>query len=379
MAAIVSAEMSRFGRREDNVLQLAAESALPIARRFSDIIDFAIISNCYSGELADVSGVNDLLTTYLSMDTVPSFRVDNTSASGGASLMAACSLIDSGMKKSVLLTGVEKMSGKPTREVARTIASLLPPKEREAGPSLPSLAGLLTKLYLKEYQEARRESIAKVSVKNHKNGAMNQYSHIKKEVTLEEVLESRVIADPLRLYEFCPVSDGSASLFMVPDDEAESYSKKPVYIKGIGFGSDTSFLTDRKDLLHLDAVRRAGKEAMERAGVTRPDFAELHDMSSILEIVESEALGLFGRGEGHIAVENGVTGIGGELPINTSGGLISRGHPIGATGIAQIYEAYLQITDKAGSRQVKSASVGMTLGMAGFGNSAVATILGESR
>ena len=377
MVAIVSAEHSKFGKRDEDILDIAAESALPVVRKHREEIDFVIVSNCYSGEFNDISGLNDLLTTYLSLDRTPSIRVDNTSASGGASLFAASSLLESGAADRVLVIGVEKMSEKPTRDVARIITSLLGRRERQAGPTLPSLAGLLAKIYMNKYPVSR-ESIARVSVKNHENGAKNPVAHIRKPLTLDQVLESRVIVDPLRLYEFSPVSDGSASLLLTRDDEAESYSGKPVYVKGIGFGSDSTYITDRSDLLKLDAVRSAGASAMKAAGIDRPDFAELHDMATILEIVESEALGFFEEGEGWKAVDEGVTEIGGEFPINSSGGLMSRGHPIGASGVSQVYEAYLQITGNAGQRQIKNASTGFTVGMAGFGNSAVATVVGDS-
>ncbi len=378
MVAIVSAEHSKFGKRDEDIFGIAAESALPIVRNFGDEIDFVIVSNCYSGEFNDVSGLNDLLTTYLSMDRTPSIRVDNTSASGGASVLVASSLLESGAADRVLVIGVEKMSEKPTKDVARIITSLLGRREREAGPTLPSLAGILAKLYMEKYP-VPRESIARVSVKNHENGAKNPISQIRKPLTVEQVLESRVIVDPLRLFEFSPITDGSASLLLTRSNEAESYSGKPVYVKGIGFGSDSTYITDRDDLLRLEAVRAAGNTALKRSGIARPDFAELHDMASILEIVESEALGFFGAGEGWKAVDDGTTGIGGEFPINSSGGLMSRGHPIGASGISQIYEAYLQITGKAGQRQIRNASTGFTLGMAGFGNSAVATVVGDSQ
>ena len=377
MVAIVSAEHSKFGRSEEDILDIAAESALPIVRKNRDQIDFVIVSNAYSGEFNSISGLNELITTYLALDNTPSFRVDKTSASGGAAVLAASSMLESGFASSVLLIGAEKMTGKPTREVAGTIATLLGRREREAGPSLPSLAGLLAALYMKKYP-ATRESIAMVSEKNHRNGALNPVSHISKAVTVKQILESRVIADPLRLYEFCPVSDGSSSLLMVRDEDAASYSGKPVYVRGIGMGSDTSYVTDREDLLALKAVRDAGKSALKQAGPSKPDFTELHDMSSILEIVEAEALGFFGEGEGWKALENGITEINGEFPINSSGGLISRGHPIGATGVSQIFEAYQQINGNAGSRQIKNHSTGFTIGMAGFGNSAVAAVLGDA-
>lgn len=375
MAAVVSAGFSRFGKRKEGILDIAAESALPVTRKYRDGIDFVLVSNCYSGEFNGISGLNNLVTTYLSIDTVPSIRIDNTSGSGGAALFSAVSLVESGRSKGVLLVGVEKMSERPTKEVTKIISSLLGEREKAAGPSLPSLAGLLTKLYMEEFG-APRESIAQVAVKNHRNGALNPNAHIQKVLTLEQVMASAVIVDPLRLFEISPISDGATSLLVVPDDMAESYTGRPVYVRGIGMSSETAHLTDRERYTDIPSVRRAGEMARREAGIDRPDFAELHDMATVLEIVQSESLGFFPRGEGWKAVVDGVTEIGGDLPINTSGGLNSKGHPIGASGVAQAAEVFLQLRNEAGQRQVKHAESGMAMSMAGFGNSATAAILG---
>ena len=378
MAAVVSAGFGKFGKRKENILEIAAESALPITRKFRDSIDFVLVSNCYSGEFNGISGLNNLVTTYLSMDTLPSIRIDNTSGSGGAALFTAVSLVESGRAKSVLVVGVEKMSEKPTKEVTKIISSLLGEREKAAGPSLPSLAGLLAKDYMSEFG-APRESLAQVAVKNHRNGALNPHAHIQKVLTLEQVMGSAVIVDPLRLFEISPISDGSTSILVVPDETAESYTDKPVYVKGIGMSSEAAYLTDRNTFTDIPSVRRAGEIAKRQSGVDRPDFAELHDMATVLEIVQSESLGFFKRGEGWRAVADGVTEIGGEFPINASGGLNSKGHPIGATGIAQAAEVFQQIRGEAGQRQVKHAENGMMMNMAGFGNSAVAAVMGAVR
>ncbi|MEL9970818.1 thiolase family protein [Metallosphaera sp.] len=375
MVAIVDASLTRFGKRKEDVFQLAKESSLPIIRRFKDI-DFVLISNSYSGEFNNVSGINNLISSYLSLDEIPSIRIDNTSGSGGSAILVAKSLIDSGQARAVLVIGVEKMSTMKTREVTSVISSLLPPRERSIGISLPSLASIMTKIYMRRYG-ASREAIAEVSVKNHWNGARNPFAHIRKEITLEEVLSSPVVADPLRQYEFCPISDGAASVLITSDEEALSYTSKPVFIKGVAMGSDSSHITDREDILEMKAVKIAGELAMKRAKVERVDFAELHDMATILEIVEGEALGLLEKGKGWTYYLNGMTGVDGEIPINTSGGLNSKGHPIGASGIGQVIEGFLQIRGEAGERQVKEARVGLTVSMAGFGNSATAIVLGD--
>lgn len=375
MTAVVSAHFSRFGKRSESVLELAAESALPIVRKSAKEIDLVIVSNSYSGEFNGISGINNLVATYLSMDDVPSMRVDNTSGSGGTAVLAAHSIIRAGEARTVLVVGVEKMSDRQTRDVTSIISSLLGERERATGASLPSLAALLATIYMRKYS-ATRESLAQVAVKNHRNALLNPYAHIHKAVSLDEVLSSRTIIEPLRLYEISPISDGAASLLLTSDETAGSFTDKPVYIRGTGFASDSAFITSRNELTSLESVRRAGAVALKRSGVNRPDFAELHDMATVLELVEAEALGLFKEGEAWKAVLSGGTDIGGEMPLNTSGGLNSKGHPIGASGVAQIGEVFLQLRNEAGQRQVKNAETGLALSMAGFGNSAAVTVLG---
>ncbi|MCL5804053.1 MAG: thiolase family protein, partial [Candidatus Thermoplasmatota archaeon] len=214
------------------------------------------------------------------------------------------------------------------------------------------------------------------AVKNHRNGALNQYAHFQKPVDLSDIMKSKIIADPLRLYDFCPVSDGAASLILTRDDMAQSFTGKAVKIRGISSYSSNPVISERKSLLEIDCVKEASDKVFKETGLTRKDvdFAEVHDMSTILEIVESENIGFFEKGSGYMALRDGITEISGELPINPSGGLNSKGHPIGATGVAQACEVYQQINGLAGPRQVKRHEVGFTLNMAGFGNNAVAGI-----
>ncbi|MCH4816131.1 MAG: thiolase family protein [Saccharolobus sp.] len=374
MVAIIDANLTRFGKRKESLLELAGEVVLPLIRKYE--IDFVVVSNSYSGEFNSLSGINNLITTYLSIDRVPSIRVDNTSGSGGSAILVAKSLLDSKIAKTVLVLGVEKMSEKNTKQVTSVIASLLPPEEKIAGLTLPSLAGLMTKEYMRRYN-ASREAFALVAVKNHYNGSLNPYAHIQKVVSLEEVLNSPIIADPLTLYEFTPISDGASAIVMVRNEDAYSFTNKPVFIKGIGASSDTSYLSEREDILSINAVRIAGLTARKMAKIDQVDFAELHDMATVLEIVEAEELGLLKKGEGWKAYYDNYTAINGEIPINTSGGLNSKGHPIGASGVAQAVEAFLQIRNEAGSRQVKNARVGLSLSMAGFGNSATVVVYGD--
>ncbi|BFH73116.1 thiolase family protein [Sulfurisphaera javensis] len=371
MVAIVDIGITRFGKRKENIFELAKESTQNLLKYN---IDFVIISNSYSGEFNEISGISSLLTTYLNIDNIPSLRVDNTSGSGGSALLIAKSLLEAKEANVVLVLGIEKMSDKKTKEVTKIISSLLPHDERIA--SLPSLASLSALEYMKKFN-APRESIAQVAVKNHYNGSLNPYAHIQKRVTLEEVLNSPIISEPLRLYEYTPISDGAAAVVMVRNEDALSYTSKPVYIKGIGTSNYTAYISEKEDFITLPAVVHASKKAFRKAKVDKIDFAELHDMATILEIIQSEDIGLFKKGEGWKAVMEGITSLQGEIPINPSGGLNSKGHPIGASGIAQAVEAFLQIRGEAGERQVKNARVGLSLSMAGYGNSATVIIYGD--
>lgn len=377
MVSIVAASFARFGKREEDIFTITKESALPLVEKYRDSIDFVVVSNAYSGEYNGISGLNNLLTTYLGVENIPSMRVDNTSGSGGSAVLAAKALVSSGEAGNVLVIGTEKMTGYPTKRSTRIIASLLPPEERVSGVSLPSLAGFLTKAYMKQFSPTR-ESIAKVAVKNHHNGSLNPYAHFQADVSLEKVLESKVIADPLRIYEYCPVSDGAVSLMVTGDDESASFTDRPVRILGTGASSGSSSLASRESLVTIDAVKKSSRLAFERSGLKPSDIdiAELHDMASILEIVESEDAGFFRKGEGWKALETGETALDGRLPINTSGGLNSKGHPIGASGVAQSAEIFLQLTGQAGKRQARNHSTGFSVSMAGFGNNATAFVYG---
>jgi acetyl-CoA acyltransferase len=284
-------------------------------------------------------------------------------------------MIKSGYVNTVLIIGAEKMTSVPSRRSTSIIASLLSERERKSGLTLPSLAAFMAKAYMREYGVGM-EMISSVAVKNHRNGALNQYAHFQKPVDLSDIMKSKIIADPLRLYDFCPVSDGAASLILTRDDMAQSFTGKAVKIRGISSYSSNPVISERKSLLEIDCVKEASDKVFKETGLTRKDvdFAEVHDMSTILEIVESENIGFFEKGSGYMALRDGITEISGELPINPSGGLNSKGHPIGATGVAQACEVYQQINGLAGPRQVKRHEVGFTLNMAGFGNNAVAGI-----
>jgi acetyl-CoA C-acetyltransferase len=267
------------------------------------------------------------------------------------------------------------MTHRTTGEATDVIASLTHPVEYKHGVTLPSFAGMTARLYLDTYG-APREALGRVAVKNHRNGVDNPHAQFREEVSLDTVLSSPVVADPLRLYDFCPISDGSAALLLCPESVAREHTDDYSLVTGVAGATDTHVVHERADPTTMRGVVESGRRAYEMADREPDDVdvAELHDMFTILEFLQSEDLGFFEKGAGWKAVEEGVTDRDGDLPVNTSGGLKSKGHPLGASGVAQVYEIHRQVTGTAGPRQV-DADVGLACNVGGFGNCVTTTIL----
>ncbi|WP_227259627.1 thiolase family protein [Salarchaeum japonicum] len=376
--AVIGASMTRFGERDDWVRDLLAEAGDACLRDAgvpSDAVKHVYVSNMASGEFEGQTGVSNMLAHDLGMVGAYTQRVDQTSASGGAGIYAAWQSVASGASDMTLLVGGEKMTHRTTGEATDVIASLTHPVEYKHGVTLPSFAGLTARLYLDEY-DAPRESLAAVAAKNHRNGVDNPHAQFRKEVSEQEILDSPIVADPLRLYDFCPITDGSAALLFCPESVAREYTDDYTVVSGVAGASDTHVVHERDDPTTMKGVADSADAAFEMAG-RRPDdvdVAELHDMFTILEVLQLEALGFAEEGEGWRLAPDGVTERDGRLPVNTSGGLKSKGHPLGASGVAQAYELHRQLTDDAGDRQV-DAAVGLACNVGGFGNCVTTTIL----
>ncbi|WP_226481889.1 thiolase C-terminal domain-containing protein [Natrinema amylolyticum] len=377
--AIIGASMTQFGQREGEWIQdLLAEAGIECledAGVDASDVEHLYVSNMASGEFEGQTGAPNALAHDL--DAMPAYtqRVDQTSSSGGAGIFAAWQSVASGASDMTLLVGGEKMTHRTTGEATDVIASLTHPVEYKTGVTLPSFAGLTARHYLERF-DAPRESLGKVAVKNHKNGVDNPHAQFQKEVDLETVLESPIVADPLRLYDFCPITDGSAALMLCPESMAENYADDYVVISGIDGATDTHVVHEREDPTVMGGVVESGRGAYEMSN-TKPediDVAELHDMFTILEFLQMEGLGFAEQGEAWKLVEDGYTERDGELPINTSGGLKSKGHPLGASGVAQGVEIYEQLVGEAGPRQV-DADVGLCCNVGGFGNCVITTIM----
>jgi len=389
---IVGIGHTRFGNSSEydlaDVMAYAATDALEDAgfleRRRE--IDQVIVGNMASGMFCHQSAVASSLVSRMDMEPVPAELVENGPASGASAIKIGYMAVASGMADIVLVVGGEimrKVSGWNATDVVATM--LETEAEYNMGLTLPAFGGMFTRLYMEKYGLTERD-LALVAVKNHRNGAKNKYAHIQAPCTIEAIADgpeaavvNNYIAEPLRMYSTCPVSDGAAALLLVNMDspKVKDFRKKPVRIAGVASATDTHCVHNRKDPLRLDAVRLAAEKAYKMAGVGPEDisFAELHDAFTILELAISEEVGFFERGTSFLAVRKGETEIDGRLPINTSGGLKSKGHPVGATGVSQAVELVRQLRGEAEEgRQVKNPRYGMSVNFGGFGNNVVALI-----
>ena len=376
--AVIGASMTTFGQREAWIRELLAEAGsacLDDAGVAPQELEHLYVANMASGEFEGQTGVPNALVQDLAATPAYTQRVDQTSASGGAGIYAAWQSVASGASEMTLLVGGEKMTHRTTGESTDIIASLTHPVEYKHGVTLPSFAGLTARHYLERF-DAPRESLARVAVKNHENGALNPHAQFQTEIDVETALESPMIADPLRLYDFCPVTDGAAALLFCPAERVREYADSYAVVSGVAGATDTHVVHERADPTTMGAVVESGEAAFEMAGLGPDDVdvAELHDMFTILEFLQMEGLGFAPKGEAWREMEAGTTELDGELPVNTSGGLKSKGHPLGATGVAQGYEIYRQVTGNAGERTV-NAEVGLACNVGGFGNCVTTTIV----
>jgi acetyl-CoA C-acetyltransferase len=280
----------------------------------------------------------------------------------------------------VLVSGVEKMTSQPTPVVTEILAGAGDTAgEVRAGATFPALFGMIARRHMHQYGTTR-EQLASVAVKNHSNGAKNPLAHMRKVITMEQALAGKPIAEPLTVYDCSLISDGAAAVMIAPLERASEFTNKPVKVLGIVQTSDAVALDDKEDITTFRAVRIAAEKAYRMAEVTPADieFAELHDCFTIAEIIATEDLGWVKKGEGGPYALEGRTCIRGERPVNASGGLKSKGHPVGATGVGQICDIAMQIRGEAGELQVARHSLGLAENLGGSGATAVVTILGAA-
>lgn len=324
-------------------------------------------------QLGNVSAV---LAEEARIPSVPVTRIENACASAGFALRAGIRAIESGSRDVVLVAGLEKMTDSTSARRRYWLGVSGDTEwERMAGLTFAGVYGLMASAHLREHGTPR-EALAEVAAKNHAHALLNPNAHFHKRITREEALSAPLVADPLRLFDCCPVSDGAASLILAGEDVASRFTDTPVWVAGDGAGSDALALQDRASMCRLAATRTAAAEAFKRAGIARADvdFLELHDCFTIAELMALEDLGFAEPGGAAELTLTGATRLGGALPVNPDGGLKAKGHPIGATGASQAYEAFVQLRGKAGERQVRGAETALTHNVGGSGASATVTV-----
>jgi acetyl-CoA C-acetyltransferase len=312
---------------------------------------------------------------------VPATRFEAACASSGSAFFHAVSAVGAGLYDLVLIGGVEKMTSQPTPKVTEILAGAGDMcGEGRAGATFPALFAMIARRHMYQYGTTR-EQMAAVAVKNHANGAKNPLAHMRKVITIEQALAGKPIAEPLNVYDCSLISDGAAAVLIAPLERASEFTSKAVKILGIAQTSDQVALDQKDDITTFRAVKAAGEKAYRMAGIGPQDiqFAEVHDCFTIAEIIATEDLGFVKKGEGGPYVQQGCTALNGPRPVNTSGGLKSKGHPVGATGVGQICDVAQQIRGEAGERQIPRHSIGLAQNLGGSGATAVVTIMGATQ
>jgi acetyl-CoA C-acetyltransferase len=375
--AIIGVGMTKFGELwEQGIRDMFAEAAI---KAMDDAgvkkIDSFYVGAMSSGLYTYQEHLSSLMADYMGQIGVPGLHVESACASGGSAVRAAFIEVASGMSDIVLAGGVEKMWDVEDGTIVLATAS---DQEYEAynGVTFPGLYAMMARVYMEKYG-LTREELAQVPIKNHKHSVNNPNAQYPFEISLNDVLKSSMVADPLRLMDCSPITDGAAAVILCPLDRAKEFTDKPVKIRAVGAATGPIALHDHKDLTRLEAVKLAADRAYKMAGLSPADisFVEVHDCFSIAEIIVAEELGFFEYGTAGKAIAEGQGTYGGKIVINPSGGLKAKGHPVGATGAAQVIEAYYQLTGKAGARQVPDAKFGMTQNMGGSGGSCIVHIL----
>lgn len=377
---IVGMGTTPFGELDAGTKELgvtAVSDALGESTADTDDIDALYLGNFVAGMLDGQETLAPLITDSVGLSGIPAMKTEGACASSGIAFRQAYQAIQTGVHDVVIAMGVENMTDASTSEFTRALGSAADHQtEGATGLTFPGFYGLMLDRYMHEYG-ATREQIAEVSVKNRRNGAKNPRARFQSEVSVADVIDSRLVADPLRLFDCCPAADGSAAVILAAEEIAEEFTDEPIHVLGSGHTTGRSGAYRYDDLTTLEATTTAAASAYEQAGVEPDDIdvVELHDCFSAAEVGDSEDLGFFEKGEGAAAVADGKTAVDGEIPINPSGGLLAKGHPVGATGIGQIYEICKQLRDDH-ENQVADAEIGLAHNLGGSGAVSTVTVLG---
>ena len=358
-AAIIGVGMTKFGRDLEHQLPELAAQAVNLAlddagvdRKDIQYVAFANVGG-WSAEFFPMP----IVCEYAGLTPIGGMRVEAACASGSAALNAACMAVASGAVDIALAVGAERMNELSTPQVVELLGrgGNFFWEFESFGLTFPAYYALYATAYMQEYG-AREEDLAKIAVKNHYYGSMNPKAQFQKKITLEDVMKSRYIAWPLKLYDCSPITDGAAAAIVASEKVASKLTDTPIWVKAQGLATGTANLTMREDLLSIRSAVEAAKEAYKIAGIEEPvkslDFALVHDCFTIAEILAYEDLGFAKRGEGYLLAREEQTYIGGLIPVNIDGGLKSKGHPIGASGLGMVHEAVKQLRQEIdGNRQ----------------------------
>lgn len=379
--AIIGAGKTPFGALADQdllALALAAcRGALADASVEARALEALYVGNFASPGFTGQNHLAPLIASSLGAPGIPATRFEAACASSGSAFFHAWSAVAAGVYDLALVCGVEKMTSQTTARVAEILAGAGDLNgEVRAGATFPALFAMIAKRHMHDHGTTR-EHLAHVAVKNHAHGALNPEAHLRKRITLEQALNGRPVCDPLTIYDCSLVSDGAAAVLLAPLEDAARYTTQPVRVRGVAQTSDHLALDRKADITTFPAVAAAGRQSMRMAGVEPGDIhtAEVHDCFTIAEIIALEDLGFCKRGAGGPWSASRATALGGTLPVNPSGGLKSKGHPVGATGVAQLCELVAQLRGVAGERQVAGAAVGLAQNLGGSGATCVVSIL----
>jgi acetyl-CoA C-acetyltransferase len=380
--AVIGIGMTKFGELWDKSLrQLGLEAgfeAILDAGITGDDIDGLFIGNMSSGQILGQEHIAPLFADEVGLTRghTPATSIEAASASGALAFRQGFLAVAAGQHDIVVVGGAEKMSDTNPSELIETLVSGAD-REWEGffGATLPSLWAMMARRHMHDYGTTR-EQLAQVILKNHKNAKFNPKAQYQSELKLEVIMNAPYVAEPLGVFDCAPASDGAAAVVLCSMDKAHDVCDNPVKVIGSGQASDTMALHDRNNLTQIDSTTHAARRAFNHANKTIKDMdlAEVHDAYSISEIMAIEDLGIVEKGSGGKAYTDGLTALDGEFPVNTSGGLKARGHPPGATGVAQVVEIVTQLRGTAGERQVKNAKLGMTHVLGGTGGTAVVHI-----
>ena len=375
--AVLGAYQTKFGelwcKGLSDLIAEAGQGVIKDAGIKKEQIEIAFIGNKLAARLSDQNHLSALLAETLGVN-IPVVRVEAACASGGMAVAQACMAINSGQYKNALVIGVEKMTDLPIGDISSGLMSAASLEEQQSGLSFVGLYALMAQKYLKDFG-AERKDLTLPAVKNHWHASLNDKAQFPFSVSMDQVLKSPVIARPLRLLECSPITDGAAGLILSARKPKKRNSQ--VYLSASAQATESLSLVKRKSLTEIGSTKKAADLAFQAAGLEPKDLSllEVHDCFTIAEIIALEDLGIYKKGEGHIAQRNGEVKLGGKRPVNLSGGLKACGHPVGATGVKQIVEIVNQLRERGGKRQVKNPKVGLAHNVGGTGGTAVVHIL----